>query len=190
ANSRMVFAFARDGGLPFSGFFAKMNAKLQVPVNSVWIIIFISMLMGLLNLASATAVNAIFSLATIAMDWSYAITIMYKIYYCHIRKSIQFVPGPFNMGPTLGLIINTIAVVWTAFVSIILILPPFVPVTKDTMNYAGPITVAVMFLSMIWYFVDARKWYMGPLGNLNNAEASLAVTEEKTENKDAAFVSA
>ncbi|ORY28380.1 amino acid permease [Rhizoclosmatium globosum] len=190
ANSRMVFAFARDGGLPFSGFFAKMNAKLQVPVNSVWIIIFISMLMGLLNLASATAVNAIFSLATVAMDWSYSITILYKIYYCHIRKSIQFVPGPFNMGPTLGLIINVIAVVWTAFVSIILVLPPSVPVTTDTMNYAGPITVGVMFLSMIWYYVDARKWYMGPLGNLSTTEASLSVPDEKTENKDAAFVSA
>ncbi|KAJ3075708.1 hypothetical protein HDU98_007100 [Podochytrium sp. JEL0797] len=171
ANSRMVFAFARDGGLPFSPFFAKMNSRVQIPVNAVWIIIFISALMGLLNLASATAVNAIFSLATVAMDWSYCITIMYKIYYCHITKEIKFIPGPFAMGPTLGLFINVIAVVWTGFVSCVLILPTTMPLTALTMNYSGPITVIVMFLSMVWFYADAKNWYKGPRGNLEESEA-------------------
>ncbi|KAJ3013133.1 UNVERIFIED_CONTAM: hypothetical protein HDU68_000861 [Siphonaria sp. JEL0065] len=186
ANSRMVFAMGRDGGLPFSGFWSKIHPRLQVPVNAVWIIIFISALMGLLNLASATAVNAIFSLATVAMDWSYAITIIYKIYYCHIKKTIQFTPGPFTMGPTLGFIVNVIAVVWTAFVSCILVLPNYLPLTVDTMNYSGPIAGAVMLLSMIWFYADAHNWYKGPLGNIEHpgefvGGAEVEVQQQKRE---------
>ncbi|KAJ3096382.1 hypothetical protein HK100_005585 [Physocladia obscura] len=169
ANSRMVFAFARDGGLPFSSFFGKMNSKLNVPVNAVWVIIIISIIMGLLNLASAVAVNAIFSLATIAMDWSYCIPIVYKIYYCHITKELTFAPGPFTMGPRLGLVINIIAVLWTAFVSSILVLPTVMPATVDNMNYASLITVGTLFLSVVWFYLDARKWYKGPKGNIDEA---------------------
>ncbi|KAJ3228427.1 hypothetical protein HDU81_006169 [Chytriomyces hyalinus] len=168
ANSRMVFAFARDGGLPFSTFWAKFNKTLNVPINSVWIIIVISILMGLLGLLpDPTAVNAIFSLATIAMDWSYIIPFGYKLYYCHIVKTIEFVPGPFYMGPKLGPVINAIAIVWTLFVTAILGLPTYLPLTYQTMNYAVPITVGVMFLSIAWFLLDAKKWYKGPTGNIH-----------------------
>ncbi|KAI9346206.1 APC amino acid permease [Obelidium mucronatum] len=189
ANSRMVFAMGRDGGLPFSKVWSKMNPKLQVPVSAVWLIIVISVLMGLLNLASATAVNAIFSLATVAMDWSYAITIIYKIYYCHIKKTIEFVPGPFTMGPTLGLIVNSIAVLWTAFVSGILVLPTYLPLTVDTMNYSGPIAATVMLLSMTWFYVDANKWYKGPLGNIDSSVGAVVDVELQEGKKDDGFVS-
>ncbi|KAJ3349361.1 hypothetical protein HDU83_000589 [Entophlyctis luteolus] len=174
ANSRMVFAFARDGGLPFSGFFSRIDKRLQVPVNAVWVIIFISLLMGLLNLASATAVNAIFSLATVAMDWSYSIPIMYKAYYCHIAKTQEFTPGPFYMGPRVGLAVNIIAVLWTAFVSCILVLPTVMPVTDVNMNYASVITLGTLFLSLVWFYVDAHRWYRGPRGNIGEDEAAAA----------------
>ncbi|KAI8616553.1 amino acid/polyamine transporter I [Chytriomyces sp. MP71] len=167
ANSRMVFAFARDGGLPLSWFWSKFNDRLGVPIRSVWVIIVISVLMGLLGLMKdPTAVNAIFSLATVAMDWSYIIPIAYKVYYVHIRGTLAFQPGPFSMG-RWSPIVNTIAILWTVLVSAILILPTTYPVlTVSQMNFSAPITVGVMLLAIVWYVLDAKKWYKGPTGNL------------------------
>lgn len=92
ANARSFHAFSRDKGIPDRGFFARL-AKNKVPVNAVWLVIFIAgefpsllshfpranaradcwivsaraALMGLLVFASYVAVNAIFALAAMAM---------------------------------------------------------------------------------------------------------------------------
>ena len=76
ANARTFHAFSRDHGLPDRGLFAKL-APNKIPVYSVWLVIFISMLMGCLNFASYTAVAAIFSLCAIALDTSYVIPVGY-----------------------------------------------------------------------------------------------------------------
>ncbi|NBS91815.1 amino acid permease, partial [bacterium] len=38
AASRMAFAFARDGGLPFSNFFKQVSPKTQVPTNAIFLV--------------------------------------------------------------------------------------------------------------------------------------------------------
>lgn len=45
-----------SGGLPDRGLFAKLN-KQQIPLYGVWIVVAISIIMGLLQFASAVAVN-------------------------------------------------------------------------------------------------------------------------------------
>jgi len=42
--SRMAFAFARDGGLPFSGWLRQVSARYQVPVRSIWVVAIASVL--------------------------------------------------------------------------------------------------------------------------------------------------
>lgn len=56
ANARTFFAFSRDGGLPDRGLFAKL-APNKIPLWGVWIVVLISVVMGLLQFASAVAVN-------------------------------------------------------------------------------------------------------------------------------------
>lgn len=36
-GSRQTFAFARDGGLPFSRYFYRINRYTRTPVNTVWL---------------------------------------------------------------------------------------------------------------------------------------------------------
>lgn len=62
ANARTVFAFARDGALPDRGFFGRIAKRTQTPVNAVWFVVVISVLMGVLSFASLTAVQAVFSM--------------------------------------------------------------------------------------------------------------------------------
>ena len=70
-----------------------------------------------------------------------------RIYGKH--PDVKFVPGPFYMGDGwLGLACNTICITWTLFISVLFSLPTYFPVTKDNMNYASVITVAVIASSL------------------------------------------
>lgn len=41
ANARSFYAFSRDKGMPDRGFFHKL-ARNQIPINAVWLVLFIS----------------------------------------------------------------------------------------------------------------------------------------------------
>ncbi|MBW0478448.1 hypothetical protein O181_018163 [Austropuccinia psidii MF-1] len=164
ANSRTVFSFSRDGGLPDGGLFKRLSKK-KVPVYAVWSIVFISFLMGLLSLASTVASNAIFSLCTMALDSSYAIPIAMKLIFMD-HPEVRFQPGPFSLGRGLLMwVVNLSAILWVAFVFVILALPTVIPVTWENMNYAIVITSIVIGFSSIWFLLHARKWYKGPTCN-------------------------
>ena len=52
-------------GFPDRGLFGRMNKTTGTPLYSVWIVVLLSFLPGLLDLASPIAANAIFSLTAI-----------------------------------------------------------------------------------------------------------------------------
>ena len=37
ANSRMIYAFSRDGAVPGSQFWHKVNKRTRTPTNSIWL---------------------------------------------------------------------------------------------------------------------------------------------------------
>lgn len=160
ANARTFFAFSRDGGLPDRGLFAKL-APNKIPLYGVWIVVLISVVMGLLQFASAVAVNAIFSLCACALDVSYMIPVACKL-FLRDHPEVNYKPGPFNLGRKLGAFCNVVAISWTCFAVTILIMPTIRPVTAVNMNYASIITVGVMSLAGLWYLISARKYYDGP----------------------------
>ncbi|CED83366.1 apc amino acid permease [Phaffia rhodozyma] len=161
ANSRTLYAFSRDHALPDWGFFGRLNKTTQTPLFAVWAVVLFSMALGALNFASGIAVNAIFSMCAVALDISYVIPVIARRIYKN-HPEVQFVPGPFYMGETLGLIINLLMVGWTFFECIILSFPTFQPITAQNFNYSWVITLGVMLLSFIWYAVSAHKRYTGP----------------------------
>jgi hypothetical protein len=77
----------------------------------VWACTFLSVLPGLLDLASPIAANAIFSLCAIALDSSYIIPIACRRIFRN-HPEVQFKPGPFYMG-TIGWAANITCIVWT-----------------------------------------------------------------------------
>jgi amino acid transporter len=163
ACSRTVYAFSRDKGLPDGGYFAVMNNYTGTPIRAIWITTLVGILPGLLDFASPTAANAIFSLTAMALDLSYIIPIfLRRVYEKH--PDVKFSPGPFYMGPGwLGWSCNVICIVWTLFVSVLFSLPTYFPVTAENMNYASVITVGVIALSLVWYLSGARRHYKGPV---------------------------
>lgn len=51
-SSRMVYAFARDGGLPASRVFARVHKRLNVPLNALYLTTALVIIFGLIFLGS------------------------------------------------------------------------------------------------------------------------------------------
>lgn len=65
-TTRIAFAMARDGALPFSGFFKYVHPKNKAPVTCIWLVFMADSLMVLLALVSdGEAFVAITSITTI-----------------------------------------------------------------------------------------------------------------------------
>ncbi|KAH7925903.1 APC amino acid permease [Leucogyrophana mollusca] len=166
AGSRTIYAFSRDHGLPDAGFFGQVSSSTQTPLRAVWLTTLVSVLPGLLDLASPIAANAIFAMTAMAADLSYIIPVFLRRVY-HSHPEVQFKPGPYYMGDGwLGWAANVNCIVWTLFVCVIFSLPTEMPVTSTNMNYSAVITVGVVLVSGAWYVLSAHRHYHGPASNL------------------------
>lgn len=63
-GSRAVYAFARDRGLPFSSFFAKVEKKRQVPVNALLLTVVVQLALDAINFGTTTGFETVTSIAT------------------------------------------------------------------------------------------------------------------------------
>ncbi|KAL4077711.1 hypothetical protein J3A83DRAFT_4186031 [Scleroderma citrinum] len=109
-----------------------------MPLRAIWLATVVSMLLGLLDLASPIEANAIFAIPVMVLDLSY----MIPIYL------FQFTPGPFYMGPgVIGWVVNIVCISWALFISVIFSLPTTLPDTWENMNYVSVITIGVIILS-------------------------------------------
>ncbi|KAI0757934.1 APC amino acid permease [Fomes fomentarius] len=157
ANSRMMYAFARDGGIPGHRFLQKVDAKSKCPTRTVWLACTLSFMLGLPSLGSDVAFSAATSIATIGLYISYAIPIALRLVYRD-----RFRRGPFYLGP-FSSPIALVACVWIAFISIAFILPQASPVNSETLNYA-PVAVGIVIVySLGFWVVSARHWFRGPV---------------------------
>jgi Amino acid permease len=135
-------------GFPDKGYFGYVSKWTHTPLRAIGLTTLLSILPGFLQFASPVAVNAIFSLTAMALDISYIIPIALRRIYQH-HPEVQFKPGPFYLGDgLLGWAVNLNCIVWTLFVSVIFSLPTYLPVTRQTMNYASVITGSVVLLAM------------------------------------------
>ncbi|KAF9591864.1 hypothetical protein IFM89_008910 [Coptis chinensis] len=153
SNSRMSYAFSRDGAMPFSSSWHKVN-KHEVPINAVWFSAFISFCMALTSLWSLVAFQAMVSIATIGLYISYALPIFFRVTLA--RK--YFVPGPFNLG-RFGVLVGWIAVLWVATITVLFSLPVSYPVTKDTLNYTPVAVGGLLTLTVGSWILSARHWF-------------------------------
>ena len=74
-SSRMTYAFARDGGLPFSRFFARVHPTLDVPLESLALTNLVVLIFGCIFLGSSSAFNAITSASVVALGLTYGIPV-------------------------------------------------------------------------------------------------------------------
>lgn len=121
---RVTFAISRDGVLPFSRIFRRLNAR-RVPVNAALLVVLVSVAITCAVIGSEVAFIAITATATIATNFSYVIPIVAR--YTVGRHRFQ--PAEWNLGrwsPLLG----AVAVLYILFIFVVLLLPQVFPVTS------------------------------------------------------------
>ena len=157
ANSRMIYAFSRDGAVPGSQFWHRINPRTRTPTNSIWFAAVGAFILGVPYLFSPVAYFAVTSIAVIGLYIAYGIPILLRL-----MAGSRFQPGPWQLG-RWSRPVGVIAVIWIVFIAILFVLPQAAPGnTVATFNYA-PVAVGVVLLfSGGWWFLGANKWFKGP----------------------------
>jgi choline transport protein len=129
-------------------------------VNALLLVGTIVTCLSLIYIASATAFNALISLQALALHVSYFFPILFIL----LRKIRGPTPlyGPFSMG-SIGISVNIFALCYIFYVVLWMPFPQILPVSKDNMNYAGPIFGAVVLGALAHWFVRARKTFQMPV---------------------------
>ncbi|CEJ59199.1 Putative Amino acid transporters [Penicillium brasilianum] len=166
AASRVTYAYARDDCFPFSHIWKQVNPYTQTPVNAVILNAVLGILMCLLILAGSVAIGALFSIGAIAQFVAFAIPISIRVFFVGHR----FRKGPWHLGP-FGPYIGALGVAFVALMVPILCLPSVTKgdLTPDLMNWTCLVYGAPMLAVLIWWVVDARKWFTGPRVNVEHS---------------------
>jgi amino acid transporter len=157
SNSRMLFAFARDRGLPFSAALASVSPRFKSPHVAVWtsaaaalaVALWSALAVALSSDANSPMVySAMVGLSTVALYASYAMPIA-----CRLLARGEVRRGPWNLGRA-STAINAVALLWIAVCGVLFVLPPNLVAGY---TFAGLLTL----LAAYWYFAQRHR-FQGP----------------------------
>lgn len=156
ATSRTTYAFARDNGLPFSNYFGHLHEGTKLPLWALGLSTVITMLLGLINIGSSTAFNAIISLVVSSYYSSYFNAIALLTW----RKlnGTAPTPGPWTIGKTPSLIVNILTLVYIVIVFIFSFFPLAIPVDLTTMNWAVVLYFGVLVIGVVLYMIRGKRF--------------------------------
>ncbi|CAL0319732.1 unnamed protein product [Lupinus luteus] len=166
--ARVVYALSRDKGVPFSHLWRKLHPKHKVPSNAVWLCAAICILLGIPVLKLNVIFTAITSICTIGWVGGYAVPIFARM----VMPEKNFKPGPFYLGKA-SRPICLVAFLWICYTCSVFLLPTLYPIDWNTFNYA-PVALGIgLGLIMLWWLLDARKWFKGPVRNIGNQNGDV-----------------
>jgi amino acid transporter len=147
SNSRMLFAFARDGGLPASSAIARVSPRFSSPHVAVWVSVVAAFGVALW----ARAYSAMVALSTVALYASYAMPIAAGV---RARRSGRWRErGPWHLG-RWSTPVNLVALTWVALITVLFVLPPN--------ELAGYTFFGCLCLLALMWFGTMRSSFRGP----------------------------
>ena len=154
---RLAWAFARDGGLPYSSFFSHVSERHKFPVRTTILASIFCSIYGLLYLISTTAFNSIITSAVLYLNLTYAIPQA----LIAIRGRRNVLPNhPFDLG-RIGYFCNFLSPVLVTVIGVLICFPPELPVTHSNINYTPVVLVALSFVILGFWFTVGHK-FEGP----------------------------
>ena len=136
AASRQAWAFSRDGALPFSTFFRPISQRFgYIPLRTVWGVVFLTAILGLLSLIAPAAAQALFSLAVAGNNFAWIIPIMSRV----VWGQKKFKPGPFYTGDRMSVPIAWAAIIFLVFGILLSMFPVGGPDPTRKSNLLDPL---------------------------------------------------
>ena len=173
ANSRMIYAFSRDGAVPFSKFWHRINPRTRTPTNSIWLAAVGAFILALPYLYSSVAYAAVTSIAVIGLYVAYVAPV-----FLRVRAGSKFQEGPWTLG-RWSRPIGITATIWVIFISILFMLPQAQPININTFNYTPIVFLIVLGGAALWWVVSAKNWFHGP--KVQGSAEELAAIERELE---------
>ncbi len=184
STSRMIFAFARDDGIPFAKVWARVSRRYRTPAAAVWLagvlpFLLVSLILATVQVSRAqswikpfefsTVYQAVTGISTIGLYLSYGIPLVLKL--GAIRRGVwtERANGPWNLG-NWTVPVNVIALVWIAFITVLFVLPP-----NELTGFIFAGTFAVM---TAFYFARVRGKFRGPVPQARSREELLTLEAE------------
>ncbi|RHZ53959.1 putative amino acid permease [Aspergillus thermomutatus] len=153
AASRLVFAVARDGVLPFSGWVSRVH--VGQPRNAVIVVWTVAALVTCTLLPSSVAFTSLVSAAGVPSAAAYGLICLGRL----LCTPNRFPKPKWSLG-RLSKPFQFIGVFWNAWVVAILFSPYAFPVTGENLNYAPIIMAGVTILALISYFVMPEEAWL------------------------------
>ncbi|KAL8865941.1 MAG: hypothetical protein Q9174_006596 [Haloplaca sp. 1 TL-2023] len=166
AASRVTFAYSRDECFgPLSRITKQVNGHTHTPVNAVWFNTIIGIAMSVLIFGGELAAGALFSIGAVAAFVAFTIPIFIRVFLVGNR----FRPGPWNLG-RWSMPIGSAACAFVFLMVPILMLPSLTGRNLDAagMNWTCLVYGGPMTFILIWWIVDAKKWFKGPKVNIEH----------------------
>lgn len=113
STARQLFAFARDNGMPFSGWMKKVDSRLNVAAHACYVTWGYSIVMSLIYLGSPVAFNAIISLGIVALMATYAISIG-CVLWRRIKLPETLPPVFWSLG-RWGIVVNVLGLTYATY---------------------------------------------------------------------------
>ena len=123
---KLIYNFHRDGGLPFSRFFARVSSRFMMPLNSLYLTTILVVIFGCIFLGSSSAFNAIISASVVALGVSYAIP---PAINCLRGRKMLPETRPFVLPGPLGWVANLVGIAYVIVTTVLFVFPPELPVS-------------------------------------------------------------
>ncbi|OHW90939.1 amino acid transporter [Colletotrichum incanum] len=152
AASRLVFAVARDGVLPWSPWVSKVVDGQ--PRNAVLVVWGVASVITCTILPSSVAFTSLVSAAGVPSAAAYGL-----ICICRLCLTPKHFPKPAWSLGRLSKPFQAIAVLWNGWVVAVLFSPYVFPVEAATLNYAPVIMgIVTIFAILSWWLIPAERW--------------------------------
>ncbi|KAI9374179.1 amino acid/polyamine transporter I [Aspergillus egyptiacus] len=176
-SSRLIFAFARDGGLPASRFFARVHPTLKLPLNALVLTVIVVICFGCIFLGSSSAFNAIIAASVVALDLSYMMPILVNC----LQGRNALPERKWNLPRALGWIADSVSLSYIMLTTVLFVFPPSRNVTGSSMNklifysidYCVAAFAVIIMISIFQWIVDGRKNFTGPRVNVTVDELNI-----------------
>ena len=172
--SRMIFAFSRDGGLPFSRGLSKVSPSFRTPVAAIWTGSILSVLFvwgsSLVSIGETPVYTVVVSCTVIFLFFSFAIPIALGLFAWGTSKWDKM--GPWNLGEGVFKLFAVLSIIAMALIFILGIQPPN--------DWALYITVGFLVLTaVIWFGLESRRFKGPPIGDeVVRRKAEIAAAEK------------
>ncbi len=178
STSRMIYAFARDGGLPASKALASISPKHRTPVNAIW-------LTAVLSAGACYYAPFMFALAAgcaLFLYISYAMPVAAGMLaegntwkeYGPFRLGVW--SKPFAMITIVGVVILAYAGIQPPFNPIIL--PLFPDLVFPLNQLTNPLIFLAVALALGWFLSERKRFKGPPIGDeIKRRQAEIAARE-------------